>query len=146
MSDTVNKCVHVSCYVIHVLWCKRLGKVFIFTGSNAVFFIPNTNFYLFNLVLVLENVEWKSRNVAFISLIGCKQQQIIKACRFEFLSHFLPFLPPSPISLSPRVLLGSCPHPTISSMCFIQVNWFWRYLFRFFCPFIYTSFCANNYV
>ena len=49
-SDTVNRCVHVSCYVIQVLWCKRLGKVFIFTGSNAVFFIPNTNFHLFNLV------------------------------------------------------------------------------------------------
>ena len=50
ISDTVNRCVHVSCYVIHVLWCKRLGKVFIFTGSNPVFFIPNTNFHLFNLV------------------------------------------------------------------------------------------------
>ena len=39
--------VYMSCYVINVLWCKWLGKVFIFTGSNPVFFISNTNFHLF---------------------------------------------------------------------------------------------------
>ena len=36
---------HMSCHLIHVLWCKRLGKVSNFTGSNAVFFIPSMNFH-----------------------------------------------------------------------------------------------------
>ena len=36
-TGTVDTRVHVSCYLIHVLWCKRLGKVSSFTGSNAVF-------------------------------------------------------------------------------------------------------------
>ena len=45
-TDTVNTPVHVKCHLIHVLWCKRLGKVSNFTGSNAVFFflIPSANF------------------------------------------------------------------------------------------------------
>ena len=43
-TDTVDIRVHVSCYLIHVLRCKRLGKVSNFTRSNAGFFNPKYEF------------------------------------------------------------------------------------------------------
>ena len=48
-TDTVDTCVHVWCHLIHDLWCKRLGKVSNFTGSNAVlFFNPEYEFSFFD--------------------------------------------------------------------------------------------------
>ena len=37
------------CHLIHVLWCKRLGKVSNFTGSNAVF-LPRERIFVFWLL------------------------------------------------------------------------------------------------
>ena len=46
---TVDTRVHVWCHLIHDLWCKRLGKVSNFTGSNAVlFFNPEYEFSFFD--------------------------------------------------------------------------------------------------
>ena len=48
-TDTVDTRVHVWCHLIHDLWCKRLGKVSNFTGSNAVpFFFPEYEFSFFD--------------------------------------------------------------------------------------------------
>ena len=49
LTCTVDTRVHVSFHLIHVLWCKRLGNVSNFTGSNAVFFFfyPDYEFSFF---------------------------------------------------------------------------------------------------
>ena len=48
-TDTVDTRVHVWCHLIYDLWCKRLGKVSNFTGSNAVpFFYPEYEFSFFD--------------------------------------------------------------------------------------------------
>ena len=51
-----HTCTCVICNLIHVLWYKRLGKVFNFTGSNAIFFF--FFFFFFFLSRVRIFVFW----------------------------------------------------------------------------------------
>ena len=119
-TDTVDTPVHVSYCLIHDLLCKRLGsKVsnFIRSYKCCFFFVvvASTNFrvWLFSHINFCFkpcrrlNGSQKTLLGLFLWLDADKQYQMMKACLFEFLSCFPPFLLPSPVTppapYSPRL-------------------------------------------